>query len=234
MDTPTKRKVVAGAAGALALAMAVGAAGAIAAARALDARSESQAVIDDAADQLGVESSDLSDALKQALKNQVDRAVESGRLTEEQGARLKERIDSGETPLIFPGVGRHGGFGPGFGHGFGPHARFGKLETAAGYLGLTQAELREQLREGKTLADVAKAEGKSVDGLVDALVTEAEKKLDEAVEKGRLTEERAAELKAGLEDRMTDLVNGELSFRGKPFGKHGGFFGDRGPFTSSL
>ena len=108
-----KTKLVAGVAGVVALSVGVGAAGAVAAARALDPREESQAVIDDAADQLGVESSELSDALKQALKNRVDEAVESGRLTEEQGAELKERIDSGETPLIFPGLGRHGGFGPG-------------------------------------------------------------------------------------------------------------------------
>lgn len=37
-------------------------------------------------------------------------------------------------------------------------------------MGLTKAELREQLAVGKTLAEIAKAEGKSVDGLVQALV----------------------------------------------------------------
>jgi hypothetical protein len=214
MEMNRKTKIGAGVAGAVVLAVAVGAAGAVAAQRALDAREESQAVIDDAAGQLGVEPSELSDALKEALKNRVDEAVEDGRLTDEQGAALKERIDSGETPLIFAGFGRHG-FGPGgLGHfGFG---HLGRLGAGAEYLGLTEEELRERLRDGDTLAEVAEAEGKSVDGLVAALVAEATAKIDEAVENERLTEERATELKEGLEERTRDLVEGELRgpFRG--------------------
>jgi polyhydroxyalkanoate synthesis regulator phasin len=233
MNMSHRHKLFAGIAGGVVLAVAVGAAGAVAAGRALDAREESEAVIDDAADQLGIESSELSDALREALKNRVDEAVESGRLSEEQGAELKERIESGETPLIFPGLGRHGGFG----HG-GP-GHFGKLEAAATYLGLTGAELRERLADGKTLAEIAGDEGKSVDGLVDALVVEATEKIDEAVANGRLTDEQATELKAGLEERMQDLVEGELragplrgGFREGFHGAPGGFPGqpgERGP-----
>lgn len=228
MHKNTKIKVIAASVGALVLAIAVGAAGAVAAARALDANEESQAVIDDAAADLGVEPNELSDALKQALKNRVDEAIEAGRLTEEQGAELKERIDSGETPLFFGGPGQRGGFGH---HGgFGHPGHFGGLDAAATYLGLTDAELREQLQDGKTLAEIAEDEGKSADGLVDALVASAEAKIDEAVEDGRLTDERATELKEGLEERTTDLVNGEL--RGRPFGRrgfqHGGFPGGPG------
>jgi hypothetical protein len=224
MNVSHRHKLFAGIAGGVVLAVAVGAAGAVAAARALDAREESQAVIDDAADQLGIESSELADALEEALKNRVDEAVESGRLTEEHGAELKERIESGETPLIFPNFGRHGGFS----HG-GP-GHFGKLEAAATYLGLTEAELRERLQDGKTLAEIARDEGKAVDGLVDALVSEATEKIDEAVENVRLAEEQATELKDGLEERTQDLVEGEL--RAGPFrgGFRGGFRGVPGGF----
>jgi predicted DNA-binding protein (UPF0251 family) len=230
MDTSNRQvriKIAAGVAGALALAIALGAAGAVAASRVLSTDAESQAVIDDAAEQLGVEPGELSDALKQALENRVDEAVEAGRLTEEQGEELKERIDAGEVPLF--GFGRHG-LGPGHGRpGYGHFGHFGALETAASYLGLTQAELRSELAEGKTLAEVAEAEGKSVDGLVQAMVAEAEEKIDAAVEDGRLTEEQATELKEGLEERITALVNGELP--GKGLWRHGPSrgFGSFGP-----
>ena len=225
MDRKTKIKVIAGAVGALVLAVAVGAAGAVAASRALSANESSQAVIDDAADQLGIESSALSDALKQALKNRVDEAVEAGRLTEEQGQRLKERIDSAETPPLFGGFGHHG-------FGFDRPGHLGGLDAAATYLGLTEAELHEQLRDGKTLAEVARDEGKSVVGLVDAMVAAAEERIDEAVEDGRLDEDRAAELTQALEERMTDLVEGELPDRrfGRPGFGPGGF--DHGPRDS--
>jgi len=223
-----KIKIVSVSAAALALAIAFGAAAAVAASRVLSADEASQAVIDDAAAQLGVEPSALSSALKQALKNRVDAAVDAGRLTEEQGQELKERIDSGDTPLIFGG----------FGHeGFGHFAHFGNLESAATYLGLTEAELRERLADGDTLAEIARAEGKSVDGLVETVVDAAEKQIDDAVADGRLTEERAADLKEGLEERITDLVNGELrrphfGFRpgfGRGFGFHGGPSAFHGP-----
>ena len=222
-DRKLKLKIAALAAGALALAIALGAAGAIAASRVLSADEESQAVIDDAAAELGVQPSELSDALKQALKNRVDEAVEAGRLTEEQGQELKDRIDAGEVPLFRFG---HFGFGEGFGPGHGHLGSFGGLYAAATYLGLTEAELRSQLAEGKTLAEVAEAEGKSVDGLVQAMVADAQAKIDAAVDDGRLTEEQATELKDGLEERVTALVNGErppLGF-GWRHGHGSGFF----------
>jgi hypothetical protein len=218
MKTSTKVKLGAVAAAALAVA---GGGVAVAATDAWSPREEAQAVIDDAAQQLGVEPAELSDALKQALKNRVDEAVADGRLTEEQGDRLKEGIDASEVPLPF------GVFGPKeFGDHIGPF--FGSLSTAATYLGLTEAELRSRLEDGDTLADVARDEGKSVDGLVQALVTAVEDKINAAVDAGKLTKAQADELKADLEERMTDLVNGEFRF-GHRFGWGGPGFDFRGP-----
>ena len=241
MTTNLKLKITAIVAGALALAVALGAAGAIAASKALSPSEESQAVIDDAASRLGVEPSELSEALKEALKGRVDDAVDAGRLTEAQGEALKERIDSGDTPLLFGALGRHapGHFGFrhfGFGH-FGHLGHSRHLDAAASYLGLSEAELREQLADGKTLADVAKAEGKSIDGLVQAMVDAAETRLDEAVAGGKLTQAQADAIAEDLEDRLTDLVNGEppkWGFRhrfggsGSPFGRFGPEFRPRG------
>jgi hypothetical protein len=177
MKTNTKVKLGAVAAAALAVA---GGGVAVAATDAWSPRDEAEAVIDDAAQQLGVEPAELSEALKHALKNRVDEAVADGRLTVEQGDRLKERIDASDVPLPF------GVFGPkGFGDHIGPF--FGSFSTAATYLGLTEAELRSRLADGDTLAEVAREEGKSVDGLVQALVTTAADKIDVAVDAGKLT-----------------------------------------------
>ena len=188
--------------------------GAVAATKVLTPRQERQAVINDAARQLGVEPQELTNALKQALKNRVDAAVKDGRLTQEQARKLKEAIDSGELPFFGLGPGRLGGPGPGPGFGFrhhgGPGPFHAKFEAAARYLGMTQAKLEEALKDGKTLAQVAKDQGKSVDGLVDVLVGEVEKKLDRAVENGHLTEAEKRKMVAGIRDRVTDLVNGRF------------------------
>ena len=72
------------------------------------------------------------------------------------------------------------------------------LDAAAKYLGVTEAQLRTELQNGKTLADVAKAHGKTVDGLVNALVADAQTKLDAAVKAGSLTQAQANEMLSEL------------------------------------
>jgi hypothetical protein len=201
MRKQTKIKFAGGAAAFLA---AIGAGGAVAADR-LSANEESDAIVSDAAKQLGVSADKLDAALKQALENRVDAAVKAGTITAAQGAALKERIESGDFPLVGVGPGP-GGFGH---HGHGPHA---ELAAAASYLGLTGAELRTRLQNGDTLAEVAKAEGKSVDGLVAALVAAEKKELDAAVAAGRLTAAERTAMLANLESRIQAVVNGEARF----------------------
>lgn len=59
----------------------------------------------------------------------------------------------------------------------GPH----HLASAAEFLGLTEEELMTELQAGKTLAEVAVAQGKSAQELIDALVAEATTKITEMV-----------------------------------------------------
>jgi len=216
MDMNAKRKVVIGVAAGLLL---VGAGGAFAAGRLSSPKDESQAVIDDAAKQLGIEPAKLSAALTKAIQNRVDAAVADGRLTKAQGEALKARIAAGDAPLIF-GAGPHRG-GPGLGPGPGlRHRRCPGLDAAARYLGITEAQLRTQLENGKTLAEIAKAQGKTVDGLVEALVAAAQTKLDAAVKAGMLTQSQADGMLSELKGHISDFVNGMRP--APPFGERHG------------
>ena len=197
------RKLMFGAA--LAVLAAAGGGAAIAASDSSPA-DENQAIIDDAAQQLGISPSKLSDALKKALGDRVDAAVAAGRITKAQGDALKQRLESGDAPLFF---GPHRGFG---------HFGLRGLDAAATYLGLTDAQLRTELEGGKTLAQVAQAHGKSVGGLVDALVADAKQHVDAAVTAGRLTQAQANELLNGLRDRITSRVNSRAPEGAPPLG----------------
>jgi hypothetical protein len=193
--------------GTAALAAVLGGGAAVAATQ-LSPTEESDAVVADAAEQLGVEASELDAALKEALKNRVDAAVAAGRITQAQAAEMKERIDAGDVPLV--------GVGPGHDRG---HHGFVDFAAAAGFLGVTEAELQERLRDGDTLAEVAQAEGKTAAGLVDALVAAAKADLDEKVAEGRLTAAQRASILEDLERRIEDVVSGEFTFG---FRGHGG------------
>src|SRR5215216_7613878 len=100
--------------------VAVVAAGGAVAAGQLSPTERSKAVVADAAQQLGVKESALTDALKQAYENQIDADVASGAITQAQGDALKAKIEAGDFPLVGgpgPGMGRHGHGGPGGGIG---------------------------------------------------------------------------------------------------------------------
>ena len=82
---------------------------------------------------------------------------------------------------------------------------------------------------GRSLADVAKAEGKSVDGLEQALVDEARTRLDRAVADRQLTSEQRDRILREVQEHVADLVSGRAP---GPFGRHdwhGGRGGPSGP-----
>jgi hypothetical protein len=190
----------------------------------------SSSFFDSLAQHLGISSEELEDAARAAGLDQVDAAVEEGRITEAEADRLRSRIESGELPPFFgraPFGGHHGKV-----HALGDH-----FSAAADYLGLSVEQLRERLENGRSLADVAESEGKSVDGLKQAILDEARENLDEAVAEERLTREQADAALERLEARVDDLVEdafegrrGRHIFGGRPWGgrPNGGpsFWGD--------
>lgn len=220
----TRKRLIAGAAAVAAL----GGGGAAIAASQLGAAEESQAIVADAAQRLGVSAEQLSTALEGATEARVDQAVTDGRLTQEQADQLKQRIESGDVPLVGAPLG-----GPGDHHGGPGGGLHAGLEAAASYLGLDEGALREQLHGGQTLAAVATAQGKTVDGLTQAMQAAIEADLAQAVTDGRLTQEQADAERAELATRLDQLVNQAMPARpdgGRGPGGHGprGGWGDQG------
>jgi hypothetical protein len=197
-QTSIKRLVVAGASLAL---VGGGVGGAIAATSKTTPPTESAAFLADAAGRLGVLPSTLEQALKQAALDQVDSAVKAGRLTQAQADAIKARISSGD---LGPGLGM---LAPGLGGQVGVAVG---LDAAASYLGLSEAQLQSELQSGKTLAQIAQAQGKSVDGLKQALLTDAKSHIDQAVTDGKITSAQEQQMLNDLSSRLDDIVNGTL------------------------
>jgi hypothetical protein len=131
-------------------------------------------------------------------------------------------LAGGGTALAAKGKGSSQRLRAGFvGHKF--HGPGQLLDTAASYLGLAPADLASQLRSGKTLAQIAAAtQGRSVQGLVDALVGAEKKGLADAVAAKRLTQAQADAIANELPQRTSDFVNGAFRGHGPPFGFRGG------------
>ena len=104
------------------------------------------------------------------------------------------------------GIGaQHGPGGPG---GFDRGVLVDELSVAANYLGTTVDDLRAKMQAGQTLAQIADAtSGKSRDGLVAALTTDAKAKIAAAQSAGKITAEQATRLSDGLADRIAHFVD---------------------------
>jgi len=80
-------------------------------------------------------------------------------------------------------------------------------EAVQELLGLSPEEIREQLRAGSTLGEIATAQGVDPQAVVDAIVAELTERVDGAVADGKIDAERAAERLEGAEERISDRVN---------------------------
>jgi ribosomal protein S20 len=196
-------------------------------------------LLDRVAAKLGVEPDRLEQAFREARDEEIDERVQDGDLSQEQADRLKERLDEmppegewapfpgGRGPGSHPWMEKlHGAFGLGLGLIDGASA-------LADFLGVDEAGLMRELAGGESLATVAEANGKSRDELKAFIVSEANVRIDEAVESGLIPEDRADELRSKLNERLDDVIDGRLpefkwDFRfrgGVPFHRGGGHDG---------
>jgi hypothetical protein len=164
METRIKRRIAIGAAG---LTILGGGGGAYALAdRGND--DEKQVFLNDAAKRLDVSPDKLRSALKGAMDDRLDADVKKGLLAQKQADAIKQH----RRPPGGPHLERRRG---------GPPMMEG-LQAAGKYLGLTDSELRKKLQSGKSLAQVAKDENKSVDDLKKAIKDAVQAKLDDRID----------------------------------------------------
>jgi polyhydroxyalkanoate synthesis regulator phasin len=150
---------------------------------------------------------DMGARLREALQPLVD-----------DGTITAEQADAVTTQLVENRPER-GEFGEGRGDHRGGPGMFGRgvaSEALTDLLGIDAQELRTQLRDGATLAEIAQAQGVEVQAVIDELVAEVTERVDNAVEDGRIDQAEADEKLADAETRITDMVNNGRPERNAP------------------
>jgi hypothetical protein len=149
------------------------------------------------AEKLGISEDELRTAVQDVELEMIDEALADGRITEEQADRMRERVESGD--LRFPG--RPGGH----------HGRcivaYHLVEETARILGIEESEVIDALKDGQSLAQIAEAHGMSVDEYKAELTNATGEKLAQAVENGRITQERADEMLAKFTENIDRIIN---------------------------
>ncbi len=81
------------------------------------------------------------------------------------------------------------------------------MKAAADYLGLSQAQLQAQLQSGKSLADIAKAQGKPVSGLKDTILAAMTSRINADT---TLTADQRAAMLSHMNSRLDAMINMEM------------------------
>jgi hypothetical protein len=138
------------------------------------------------ASDLGVSDDQLTAAVKQAANETIDDAVAQGTLSQPQADELKQRVADGDADALWGFGRRH------------PGARIRQAVGAdiAKQLGITPDELQTELAHGQTLQEIITAHGKTVDEVVNAVISDAQTRLDT----------RESTLLDALRQRLTNAI----------------------------
>jgi len=115
---------------------------------------------------LGLSQEDVKEAMEAVLEEKVA----DGTLTQEQADRMMEWLD-GEVGMRM--------------------GDFGMFEDICELLGLSPEEFREQLRGGKSLAEILEEQGVDEEELHEAILAGVTERIEEKVADGTLTQEQA-------------------------------------------
>ncbi|MGQ7279114.1 hypothetical protein ACT91Q_14195 [Brevibacillus thermoruber] len=149
----------------------------------------------------GVSTDELVSLLTKQQEEYLATAVKEGKLTQEQADKLKESISERVQHIVedtHPGKG--------FGKFFVKFPGFGSNEELLALLKLDEEKLQSELKAGKSLAEIAKAQGVSTDELVSLLTKQEEEHLAAAVKEGKLTQEQADKRKEEIENVVKKLI----------------------------
>ncbi len=151
------------------------------------------------AEKLGISTEELTTAMSNAQVDLIDEAVANGKLTEDEAAKLKERVNE-YGPLSVLGL-RHRKDGEGVCLG-------SKLVIGAAVdvLQVDRADIVSAVRSGQSLAEIAQSKGMSVEDFTAALLEVVKGKLDAKVADGTLTQELADRAFSAIQGKIGEIV----------------------------
>ncbi|SDC78263.1 hypothetical protein SAMN02799630_01474 [Paenibacillus sp. UNCCL117] len=130
------------------------------------------------AQERGVSEADLIAKLKAVRIAQLDQAVASGKLTADQAALMKEKLEKHLTFLVNHNLTKLGKHGPGHKSRMLPAP-----DKLASILGMTEDELKAQLKEGKSLTEIAAGKGITKEQLIGKIKDELTPWIEKAVDR---------------------------------------------------
>lgn len=165
-------------------------------------RSEMRAgkTLAEVAKERGVAEQQLKDVIIKQMTERIDAGVKAGKLTAEKADKIKANMDQRVSEQI-------NRKGPMKGHF--QHRRHMDNSELLALLKMDAETFRTEIKSGKSLADIAKERGVSEKQLKEVMIKQMTERIDASVKAGRLSEEKAAEMKSRMETHIDDMIAGK-------------------------
>jgi hypothetical protein len=144
-------------------------------------------------------------ALLAPAKLKLDAAVAAGHLKADREATLLTKLQTALTTIVNKAITPHTPPNNKKPVRVNPTV---VLQGATQYLGVNLKTIFQELRGGKTLADIAVAHGKTGDGLTAAVVASSKTQLDKQVASGRITAAQESDFLAQFQTAVAKIVSG--------------------------
>jgi transposase-like protein len=147
----------------------------------------------------GVDPANVVNAIVAALTQQIDQKAAAGTVDAARAEQAKQKVPELANRFVNNTKPQRRGH----------RVLKDAVQAAAKEIGVSENDLKQALKDGKSIAQVAKEHDKSAGDVVDAIVKKATSAIDQAVKDGKLDSEKADEIKQKLPDRAKQLVNRE-------------------------
>lgn len=146
------------------------------------------------AQNLGITTQQLQDARKKAANEIIDDQLAAGTITPQQAQQAHDRVNNGTGACEQVRQAA---------------VQLGKVElkAVAQKLGISERDLVEELRGGKSLAQVAQAHNVGRDDLKATMRTAFKGEIDQRVQAGKLTQDRANKALATFDARIDRVID---------------------------
>ena len=151
----------------------------------------------------GVDPANVVNAIVVALTQQIDQKAAAGAVDANRAEQAKQKLPDVANRFVNATKQRRG-----------HRVLKDAVQAAAKEIGVSENDLKQALKDGKSIAQVAKEHDKSADDVADAIVKNATSAVDQAVKDGKLDSQKADQIKQKLPDRVKQLVNREPKQRG--------------------
>lgn len=162
-----------------------------------------QQFLDRLAQNLNVSTEQLTSALKTTELQTVDDLLANGKITQAQADKLKDAINSGKDL----GLGRLLGRWEEAREKIATALRREIVKSAADAIGVGVGNLRNELKDGKSIADVAAEHNVSLDTVKSRITSDVKARLDKAVANGKITQAREDQMMQRLANNLDTILN---------------------------